>query len=138
MVTNSCVDSSSYVGSNGKKTSNQWVQVKSKWKYKFGNGNMYDEDVMVLIDGKLYYFDTYEYLGVSYNFIYENVAYVADENGDATRMFGPIGSTSQETKVEWKQTNGKWWYQHKDGTYTKMILKQFQDKHITLMEMVIW
>lgn len=99
---------------------------------------MYAEDVMVLIDGKLYYFDTYEYLGVSYNFIYEDVVYVTDENGVATRMFGPNGSTSQETKVEWKQTNGKWWYQHKDGTYTKMILKQFQDKHITLMEMVIW
>ena len=67
---------------------------------------------------KLYYFDTYEYLGISYNFIYEDVAYVAVENGVATRVFGPNDSTSQETKAEWKQTNGKWWYQHKDGTYT--------------------
>ncbi len=38
-----------------------------------------------------------------------------DENGE----YKPNGSTSQETKADWKQTNGKWLYQHKDGTYTK-------------------
>ena len=42
-------------------------------------------------------------------------SYYVDANGE----YKPNGSTSQETKAEWKQTNGKWLYQHKDGTYTK-------------------
>ena len=41
--------------------------------------------------------------------------YYVDANGE----WKPNGSTSQETKAEWKQTNGKWLYQHKDGTHTQ-------------------
>ncbi len=39
-----------------------------------------------------------------------------DENGE----YKPNGSTSQkEKKQTGNKTNGKWLYQHKDGTYTK-------------------
>ena len=88
---------------HGKLAKNQWIEsnyyvdekghiVKNEWV-----GNRYVDRYGYMVK------DTW--IGDRY----------VDENGE----WKPNGSTSQETKAEWKQTNGKWLYQHKDGTYTK-------------------
>ena len=121
VVTNSWIDNSIYVGSNGKKTVNQWVQVDGKWRYKLGDGNLYAIDVIVSIDGKLYYFDSYGYLVVSDHFICEDVAYVADENGFITRVFGPDES-------KWVQ-NGNNWYYVKNGKVLRNTIENIDGKY---------
>ena len=105
-----------------------------------GIGNYYDLNNLILIHGKLaknqwiesdyvkYYADENghmvrnQWIGNHYVNRYGGMvkdAWVKDRYIDENGEYKPNGSTSQETKAEWKQTNGKWWYQHKDGTYTK-------------------
>ena len=91
---------------HGKLAKNQWVQSDYFTCYADENGhivkNKWIDNHYVDRDG---YMVKDAWVG----------NYYVDANGD----YKPNGSTSQETKAEWKQLNGKWWYQHKDGTCTK-------------------
>ena len=103
-----------YYGSNannvalvhGKLAKNQWVESNNSKCYV-------DEKCHIVrnqwIDN--HYVDRYGYMVKD--------TWVGNRYVDANGEYKPNGSISQETKAGWKQTNGKWWYQHKDGTYTK-------------------
>lgn len=122
MVTNKWIDNASYVGSDGKKTVNSWDDSDDLGlRYKLGDGDVYANDVMVLIDGKLYYFDSEEYLVVSSNFVYKDVAYTADENGVATLLCGPDES-------KWFQI-GNGWYYAKNGEVLMNALENIDGKY---------
>ena len=56
MVTNSWVDDSYYVGSDGKKTKNTWEAVSGGWKCVQGDGT-YATSKICLVDGYYYAFD---------------------------------------------------------------------------------
>ena len=103
-----------YYGSNsnnvalvhGKLAKNQWIESNNSKCYVDEKGHMLRNQ---WIDN--HYVDRYGYMVKD--------TWIGDRYVDANGEYKPNGSTSQETKAEWKQTNGKWWYQHKDGTYTK-------------------
>ena len=103
-----------YYGSNannvalvhGKLAKNQWVESNNSKCYVDEKGHIVRNK---WIDN--HYVDRYGYMVKD--------TWVGNRYVDANGEYKQNGSTSQETKEEWKQTNGKWWYQHKDGTYTK-------------------
>lgn len=103
-----------YYGSNsnnvalvhGKLAKNQWVESNNSKCYVDEKGHMLRNQ---WIDN--HYVDRYGYMVKD--------TWIGDRYVDVNGEYKPNGSTSQETKAEWKQTNGKWWYQHKDGTCTK-------------------
>ena len=103
-----------YYGSNsnnvalvhGKLAKNQWVESNNSKCYVDEKGHMLRNQ---WIDN--HYVDRYGYMVKD--------TWIGDRYVDANGDYKPNGSTSQETKAEWKQLNGKWWYQHKDGTCTK-------------------
>ena len=91
---------------NGKLAKNQWVEFDHVKYYADENGHMAKN----------------QWIGNHYVNRYGGMvkdAWVKDRYIDENGEYKPNNSTSQETKAGWKQTNGKWWYQHKDGTYTK-------------------
>ena len=103
-----------YYGSNsnnvalvhGKLAKNQWVESN--------NSKCYVDEKCHIVRNKWidnHYVDRYGYMVKD--------TWVGNRYVDANGEYKPNGSTSQETKAEWKQLNGKWWYQHKDGTCTK-------------------
>ena len=91
---------------HGKLAKKQWIESSYSKCYVDENGHIVRN----------------QWVGNSYvdrnGYIVKN-AWIGDRYVDANGIWKQNGSTSQETKEEWKQTNGKWWYQHKDGTYTK-------------------
>ena len=91
---------------HGKLAKNQWVQSDYFTCYADENGHIVKNQ---WIDN--HYVDREGYMVKD--------AWVGNYYVDANGDYKPNGSTSQETKAEWKQLNGKWWYQHKDGTCTK-------------------
>ena len=91
---------------HGKLAKKQWVQCNYTTCYADENGYMLKNQ---WIDNR--YVDSYGKLVTN--------RWIGDRYVDANGDYKPNGSTSQETKAEWKQLNGKWWYQHKDGTCTK-------------------
>ena len=91
---------------HGKLAKNQWVQSDYFTCYADENGHIVKNQ---WIDN--HYVDREGYMVKD--------AWVGNYYVDANGDYKPNGSTSQETKAEWKQLNGKWWYQHKDGTWTK-------------------
>ena len=103
-----------YYGSNsnnvalvhGKLAKNQWVESNNSKCYVDEKGHMLRNQWV----GN-HYVDRYGYMVKD--------TWIGDRYVDANGDYKPNGSTSQETKAEWKTTNGKWWYQHKDGTWTK-------------------
>ena len=103
-----------YYGSNannvalvhGKLAKNQWVESNNSKCYVDEKGHIVRNK---WIDN--HYVDRYGYMVKD--------TWVGNRYVDANGEYKPNGSTSQETKAGWKQTNGKRWYQHKDGTYTK-------------------
>ena len=103
-----------YYGSNsnnvalvhGKLAKNQWVESNNSKCYVDEKGHMLRNQ---WIDN--HYVDRYGYMVKD--------TWIGDRYVDVNGEYKPNGSTSQETKAEWKQLNGKWWYQHKDGTCTK-------------------
>ena len=103
-----------YYGSNsnnvalvhGKLAKNQWIESNNSKCYVDEKGHMLRNQ---WIDN--HYVDRYGYMVKD--------AWVGNYYVDANGDYKPNGSTSQETKAEWKQLNGKWWYQHKDGTCTE-------------------
>ena len=122
MVTNKWIDNASYVGSDGKKTVNSWDDSDDLGlRYKLGDGDVYANDVMVLIDGKLYYFDIEDYLVVSKTFVYNTKPYVADETGVATLLCGPDES-------KWFQI-GNGWYYAKNGEVLMNALENIDGKY---------
>ena len=103
-----------YYGSNsnnvalvhGKLAKNQWVESN--------NSKCYVDEKCHIVRNKWidnHYVDRYGYMVKD--------TWVGNRYVDANGEYKPNDSTSQETKAGWKQTDGKWWYQHKDGTYTK-------------------
>ena len=100
--------SSSYVALvHGKLGKNEWIESSYVKCYVDENGHILKNQWV----GGNRYVDRYGYMVKD--------TWVGNCYVDANGEYKPNGSTSQETKAEWKQTNGKWWYQHKDGTYTK-------------------
>ena len=103
-----------YYGSNsnnvalvhGKLAKNQWIESNNSKCYVDEKGHMLRNQ---WIDN--HYVDRYGYMVKD--------TWIGERYVDANGEYKPNGSTSQETKAEWKQLNGKWWYQHKDGTCTK-------------------
>ena len=91
---------------HGKLAKNQWVQSNYSTCYADEKGHMLRNQ---WIGNR--YVDSYGKLVTS--------RWIGDRYVDANGEWKPNGSTSQETKAGWIQTNGKWLYQHKDGTYTK-------------------
>ena len=91
---------------HGKLAKNQWVQSDYFTCYADENGHIVKNR---WIDN--HYVDRDGYMVKD--------TWIGDRYVDANGDYKPNGSTSQETKAEWKQLNGKWWYQHKDGTCTK-------------------
>ena len=88
---------------HGKLAKNQWVQSDYFTCYADENGHIVKNQ---WIDN--HYVDRDGYMVKD--------TWIGDRYVDANGEYKPNGSTSQETKAEWKQLNGKWWYQHKDGT----------------------
>ena len=103
-----------YYGSNsnnvalvhGKLAKNQWIESNNSKCYVDEKGHMLRNQ---WIDN--------HYVG-RYGYMVKDT-WIGERYVDANGEYKPNGSTSQETKAEWKQLNGKWWYQHKDGTCTK-------------------
>ena len=98
---------------HGKLAKKQWVQCNYTTCYADENGYMLKNQ---WIDNR--YVDSYGKLVTN--------RWIGDRYVDANGEYKPNGSTSQETKAGWKQTNGKWWYQHKDGTCTKNDFETIQ------------
>ena len=98
---------------HGKLAKKQWVQCNYTTCYADENGYMLKNQ---WIDNR--YVDSYGKLVTN--------RWIGDRYVDANGEYKPNGSTSQETKAGWKQINGKWWYQHKDGTCTKNDFETIQ------------
>ena len=98
---------------HGKLAKNQWVQSNYTTCYADEKGHMLRNQ---WIDNR--YVDSYGKLVTS--------RWIGDRYVDENGEYKPNGSTSQETKAGWKQINGKWWYQHKDGTCTKNDFETIQ------------
>ena len=89
---------------HGEVAKNQWIQQYGAYYYADENGHMVKN----------------QWVGNSYVDEYGRMVkntWVGNYYVGADGVYNPNGS--QETKAEWKQTNGKWWYQHKDGTHTQ-------------------
>ena len=98
---------------HGKLAKNQWIDLVYSKCYVDENGHIVKNQWV----GN-HYVDRYGYMVKD--------TWIGDRYVDANGEYKPNGSTSQETKAEWKQLNGKWWYQHKDGTWTKNDFETIQ------------
>ena len=119
LAKNQWIESNYYVDEKGHIVKNQWVGNR----YVDRNGYMVKDawigDRYVDENG---YIVKNQWIGNRYvdgNGYMVKDTWIGDRYVDANGEWKPNGSTSQETKAEWKKTNGKWLYQHKDGTYTK-------------------
>lgn len=82
---------------HGRLARNQWVKDKGYWYYGDANGRVVKNRWV----GN-YYFDQYGHMAT--NAWIENYY---------------VGSDGLYRPAKWVQTNGKWWYRHTDGSYTR-------------------
>ena len=128
-----------YVGADGKYRPAQWMQTANgKWWYKHSDGS-YTKDNFELIDGKWYYFNSSGYMSTGWRRVgntwyyfessgimasnkWVNDCFLEDSGAMATNKWVGnyyVGADGVYQPAKWIQTNGKWWYKHQDGSYTK-------------------
>ena len=127
-----------YVDSNGRYTPDQWVLNNGKYWYRHQDGS-YTKNDFEVIQGQTYYFDSNGYMvngwkQVGTDWYYFNKAghmiknqwidnyyFEADGKMATNKWIGNyyVDSNGLYTPDKWVLTNGKYWYRHQDGSYTK-------------------
>ena len=127
-----------YVDSNGRYTPDQWVLNNGKYWYRHQDGS-YTKNDFEVIEGQTYYFDSNGYMvngwkQVGTDWYYFNKAghmiknqwidnyyFEADGKMATNKWIGNyyVDSNGLYTPDKWVLTNGKYWYRHQDGSYTK-------------------
>ena len=127
-----------YVDANGRYTPEQWVLTNGKYWYRHQDGS-YTKNDFEVIGGQTYYFDSNGYMvngwkQVGNDWYYFNKAghmvknqwignyyFEADGKMATSKWIGNyyVDSNGLYTPDQWALTNGKYWYRHQDGSYTK-------------------
>ena len=127
-----------YVDSNGLYTPDKWVLTNGKYWYRHQDGS-YTKNDFEVIQGQTYYFDSNGYMvngwkQVVKDWYYFNKAghmvknqwignyYFENDGKMATNKWIDnyyVDSNGLYTPDKWVLTNGKYWYRHQDGSYTK-------------------
>ena len=127
-----------YVDSNGRYTPDKWVLTNGKYWYRHQDGS-YTKNDFEVIQGQTYYFDSNGYMvngwkQVGTDWYYFNKAgymiknqwidnyyFEADGKMATNKWIGNyyVDSNGLYTPDKWVLTNGKYWYRHQDGSYTK-------------------
>ena len=127
-----------YVDSNGRYAPDQWVLTNGKYWYRHQDGS-YTKNDFEVIQGQTYYFDANGYMvngwkQVGKDWYYFNKAghmvknqwinnyyFEADGTMATNKWIGNyyVDSNGRYTPDQWVLTNGKYWYRHQDGSYTK-------------------
>ena len=127
-----------YVDSNGLYTPDKWVLTNDKYWYRHQDGS-YTKNDFEVIQGQTYYFDSNGYMvngwkQVGKDWYYFNKAghmvknqwvgnyYFENDGKMATNKWIDnyyVDSNGLYTPDKWVLTNGKYWYRHQDGSYTK-------------------
>lgn len=134
----SCWIGSYYVDSNGLWTPAKWIKTNGKWWYRHQDGS-YTSNDFELIGGQIYYFDENGYMVTGWKkignfwYFFENSGIMAKNKwvGDYYLTFSGamarnewidkyyVGDDGKYRPAQWIHTNGKWWYRHQDGSYTR-------------------
>ena len=134
-----------YVDANGRYTPEQWVLTNGKYWYRHQDGS-YTKNDFEVIGGQTYYFDSNGYMvngwkQVGNDWYYFNKAghmvknqwignyyFEADGKMATSKWIGNyyVDSNGLYTPDQWVLTNGKYWYRHQDGSYTKNDFEVFQ------------
>ena len=127
-----------YVDSNGRYTPDQWVLNNGKYWYRHHDGS-YTKNDFEVIQGQTYYFDSNGYMVNGWNQVgtdwyyfnkaghmiknqwIDNYYFEADGKMATNKWIGNyyVDSNGLYTPDKWVLTNGKYWYRHQDGSYTK-------------------
>ena len=127
-----------YVDANGRHTPDKWVESNGKYWYRHQDGS-YTKNDFEVIQGQTYYFDANGYMvngwkQVGSDWYYFNKAghmvknqwinnyyFEADGKMATNKWIGNyyVDSNGLYTPDQWVLTNGKYWYRHQDGSYTK-------------------
>ena len=127
-----------YVDSNGRYTPDQWVLNNGKYWYRHQDGS-YTKNDFEVIQGQTYYFDSNGYMVNGWNQVgtdwyyfnkvghmiknqwIDNYYFEADGKMATNKWIGNyyVDSNGLYTPDKWVLTNGKYWYRHQDGSYTK-------------------
>ncbi len=120
-----------YVDANGvwipdKKRAGQWILSGNRWWYRHGDGS-YTKSGWEEINGKRYYFDAEGWMVTGWQWV-DGKCYYLDDTGamkadawigeyyvDADGVWVP----GKKKQASWKLSDGRWWYCHSDGSYTK-------------------
>ena len=125
-----------YLDSNGVWQPDRWI-YNGRWWYRYGDGS-YPVNKFDVINNNVYYFDSNGYVVTGWQVINGNWYYF---NGSGAMLksqwignyyVGKDGIMAKSQWIEndyvdsnglWQQDrwihNGKWWYRHGDGSYTK-------------------
>ena len=127
-----------YVDSNGLYTPDKWILTNGKYWYRHQDGS-YTKNDFEVIQGQTYYFDSNGYTisgwkQVGSDWYYFNKAghmvknqwinnfyFEKDGKMATSKWIGEyyVDANGRYTPDKWVLTNGKYWYRHQDGSYTK-------------------
>lgn len=115
-----------------------WISDKNGWWYKHQDGS-YTKNNFEVIKGQTFYFDSNGYMitgwkqvgkdwyyfttvgNMAKNQWINNYYFEADGKMATSKWIGKyyVDSNGRYTPDKWVWTNGKYWYRHQDGSYTK-------------------
>ena len=115
-----------------------WISDKNGWWYKHQDGS-YTKNNFEVIKGQTFYFDSNGYMitgwkqvgkdwyyfttvgNMAKNQWINNYYFEADGKMATNKWIGKyyVDSNGRYTPDKWVLTNGKYWYRHQDGSYTK-------------------
>ena len=127
-----------YVDGSGVWQMNRWMKSDGKWWYRYGDGT-YPVSKFLTIGSSTYYFNAKGYVVTGWKEIqgkwyyfndsgamakgqWVNNSYLEQDGTMATnKWIGNcyVDSNGLWTPSKWVLQNGKYWYRHQDGSYTK-------------------
>ena len=102
-----------------------WIRSGASWWYRYGNGE-FPANRWETIDGIKYYFDSDGWMAMGWQMIGGKWYYFDEEGKLITDAW--IGECYVDSsgiwveglhKNQWIESQGRWWYQHSDGSYTR-------------------
>lgn len=106
-------------------TKDEWIESNGKWWYRKPDGSYY-YSTWQNINGNWYYFNDNGWIVTGWNLIGGNWYYMYDTGIRATNTWIDDYYVDQngvwqpnQIKPQWINSNGKWWYRHSDGSYTR-------------------
>ncbi len=102
----------------------KWMESQGRWWYRHSDGS-YIRAKWENINGVWYYFDEEGWMAIGWQLI-DDFWYYFDTNGKVVTNAWIGDCYVNESGVwdmsiyhpQWKESQGRWWYQHSDGKYT--------------------